>query len=97
MYFRHFCLLFDRTVDRQETQLERERERERVGGGGGDRERSASQDSNTGRPKHNGATCRHAAHKAIGADCKVYFNSKSKLRNCIYLHLILIKKVKYTF
>lgn len=37
-------------------------------GGGGDRERSTSWDSNSGRPKRNGDTCRCAAHKAIGAD-----------------------------
>ncbi len=60
IYFWRFCLLFDRTVDRQETKLERE--------GGRDRERSTSRDSNTGRPKRNGTTCRRAAHKAISAD-----------------------------
>ncbi len=60
--------LIDRTVDRQEMKLERE------GGGGGIGERSASQDLNTGRPKGNGATCRRAAHKAIGTDMNTGFN-----------------------
>ncbi len=38
--------------------------------GGQDRKKSASWDLNTGRPKHKGAICRCAAHKAIGADLK---------------------------
>ncbi len=38
------------------------------GGGGGDRERSTSRDMNSGCPKHNSATCRCTAHKAISAN-----------------------------
>ncbi len=64
-YYCHFCLLFDRTVDRHETKLERER--------GGTGSGKPSRDSNTGQLKHNGATCRHAAHKIIDADTVTEF------------------------
>ncbi len=63
IYFWRFCLLFDRKVVRQETKLEREREGRR------DRERS-------GRPKCNCATCRRAAHEAIGADSLCFTHMK---------------------
>lgn len=51
-------------------------DRKRIGGenGGRTRERSMSRDSDSGRPKHNGAMCRRAAHEAIGADNFVYFD-----------------------
>ncbi len=65
--------LFDRTVVRQETKLEREE--------GWDRERSASRDSNTGRSKHNGATCRRAAHEAISTNILVDFDVATEDRH----------------
>ncbi len=49
-FFGALCLYLDRTVSWQEATWERER-------GGRDRKRSTSRDSNSGRPKCNGATC----------------------------------------
>lgn len=45
---------------------------------GWDQKRSASRDSNSGHPKCNGATCRHADHKAIGTNSQCFFLMRFK-------------------